>query len=237
MKDLRGNMGSIESSCERASRIIQDVTNMSRSSTGQQRPVEINKLLRDYTMLAYQAARSQDRDFNVTIIEDLDPEAGETVCVPEELSRVFINMASNACYATRKKRLEQGNEKTEAEAYRPTMWVSTKREGENIGITVRDNGIGMPPEVIGKIFNPFFTTKPTDEGTGLGLSLSHEIVRRHGGSITAESEHGEYTEMHVILPTAPAGAGIAVPEDQDEDTDESQWEGRGDENSAMPAHR
>ena len=201
--ELGVNMQSIESNCGRASRIIQDVTNMSRSGTGQQRPAEINKLVHDYTMLAYQAARSQDQDFNVKIVEDLDPDAGEMVCVPEEISRVFINVASNACYATRKK----GALADRPTDYQPTMWIGTRRGRGKIEINVRDNGVGIPPEVVGRIFNPFFTTKPTNEGTGLGLSLSHEIVRRHGGNITAESEPGEYTLMTITFPLETAGAG------------------------------
>ena len=196
--ELRENMGRIESNCSRASSIIQEVTNMSRSNTGQQRPVEINRLVHDYTMLAYQATRSQYRDFNVKIVEDMDPEAGEAVCVPEELSRVFINVASNACYATRK-RMSEGEE----QGYEPTMWVSTKRVDGTIEIAVRDNGTGIPPELVNRIFNPFVTTKPTNEGTGLGLSLSHEIIRKHGGKIAVESELGEYTEMRITLPVQP----------------------------------
>ena len=204
MGELRGNMQTIESNCSRASRIIQDVTNMSRSGAGQQRPVEINKLLHDYTMLGYQAARSQDRDFNVSIVEDLDEAAGEIVCIPEEISRVFINVAGNACYATRKKRLQQ------EPGYKPTMWVSTRLAGDAVEIAVRDNGAGIPPELVSKIFNPFFTTKPTNEGAGLGLSLSHEIVRKHGGNITVDSEPGEYTEMRITLPVTPAAGGNAT---------------------------
>ena len=206
--ELTENMNRIESNCERASRIIQDVTNMSRSSTGQQRPAEVNKLVHDYTMLAYQAARSQDRGFNVRIVEDLDEEAGEIICVPEELSRVFINLASNACYATKKKRDAPGI----PQDYEPTMWVSTSKRGENLEVRVRDNGTGIPEEIVSRIFNPFFTTKPTNEGTGLGLSLSHEIVRRHGGSIEVETEPGEYTEMRVELPLTPPRTGQLAAE-------------------------
>ena len=198
LQELGQNMQSIENNCDRASRIIQDVTNMSRSGSGQQRPVEVNKLLHDYTMLAYQAARSQDREFNLRIVEDLDEQAGEIVCIPEELSRVFINMASNACYATRKKL------PGETADYQPTLWVSTDRSESDVTITLRDNGTGIPRELVQKIFNPFFTTKPTNEGTGLGLSLSHEIVRQHGGAIEVQSEPGQYTQMRITLPLTPA---------------------------------
>ena len=197
LQELGQNMQSIENNCDRASRIIQDVTNMSRSGSGQKRPVEVNKLLHDYTMLAYQAARSQDREFNLRIVEDLDEQAGEIVCIPEELSRVFINMASNACYATRKKLPSQPAD------YQPTLWVSTDRSESDVTITLRDNGTGIPRELVQKIFNPFFTTKPTNEGTGLGLSLSHEIVRQHGGAIEVQSEPGQYTQMRITIPLTP----------------------------------
>ena len=210
MQELSGNMQSIESNCGRASRIIQDVTNMSRRSDGQQRPVEINKLLHDYTMLAYQAARSHDREFNVKIVEEMDEAAGEIVCIPEELSRVFINMASNACYATNKKRLDAPGD------YQPTMWVRTCRQQDHIEIVIRDNGVGIPQEIIQRIFNPFFTTKPPNEGTGLGLSLSHGIVQRHGGSITVDSQQGEYTQMSITLPFNEAGKSY-LEEDEEEE--------------------
>ena len=187
--DLEQNMTRIVDNCDRASRIIQDVTNMSRTTPGEPRPVEINKMLHDYAILAYQAARSQDQSFNVRIEENLDPG------VPEDMSRVFINIASNACYATRQKSLDPD---TPVE-YAPTMTLATKRNGNQVVVSIRDNGNGIPVEVRDKIFNPFFTTKPTDEGTGLGLSLSHEIVRHHGGNISVESEPGQYTEIRVAL--------------------------------------
>ena len=127
----------------------------------------------------------------------MDEQAGEIVCIPEELSRVFINMASNACYATRKKLPSQPAD------YQPTLWVSTNRLESDVTITLRDNGTGIPRELVQKIFNPFFTTKPTNEGTGLGLSLSHEIVRQHGGAIEVQSEPGQYTQMQITLPLTP----------------------------------
>ncbi len=194
--DLTNNMKRIAENCERASRIIQDVTNMSRGEASAPRPVELNKLLHDYAILAYQATRAQDQSFNVSIVEDLDEAVGEITCVPEEISRVFINIAQNACYATNERR-----NSTEADDdFQPTIWLSTTRRGDTVTATIRDNGKGIPDDIVEKIFNPFFTTKPTNEGTGLGLSLSHEIVRHHGGNIEVVSEPGQYTEMRVTLP-------------------------------------
>ena len=196
INDLTENMKRISDNCDRASRIIQDVTNMSRSEPSQQRPIEINKTLHDYALLAYQAARSQDQYFNINIVEEMNPDVGEITCIPEEIGRVFINIASNACYATNQKRI---NPETPAD-YKPTMTLITRREGKGVTATIRDNGNGIPTDTIQRIFNPFFTTKPTNEGTGLGLSLSHEIIRHHGGTITVDSEPGQYTEMKIQLP-------------------------------------
>ena len=199
--DLSQNMARISDNCERANRIIQDVTNMSRSAPSEQRKVQVNKMLRDYAVLAYQATRAQDQSFNVAIEENLDPDVGEIMCVPEEISRVFINIASNACYAANQKRLDPET----PENYQPTITLATQRKGDDVVVSIRDNGNGIPEAVREKIFNPFFTTKPTNEGTGLGLSLSHEIVRHHGGNITVDSEPGLYTEMTVQLPTVNSG--------------------------------
>ena len=199
-KDLTENMKRISDNCDRASRIIQDMTNMSRSEPSQQRPIEINKMLHDYALLAYQASRAQDQFFNISIVEEMNPDVGEITCIPEEIGRVFINIASNACYATNQKRK---NPETPAD-YQPTMTLITRREGEGVTATIRDNGNGIPADTIQRIFQPFFTTKPTNEGTGLGLSLSHEIIRHHGGTITVESEPGQYTEMKIQLPDPPS---------------------------------
>ena len=117
--------------------------------------------------------------------------------VPQDLARVFLNMVSNACYATNEKR--QAPET--ASDYEPTLRISTRRMPDQAEIRIRDNGNGIPQDVIDKIFNPFFTTKPADQGTGLGLALSNDIVREHGGTIKVHSEPGEFTEMTIELPT------------------------------------
>ena len=213
-EDLVGNLGRIRSHGDRANRIVQDMLMMGRDSGGFQ-PTDINRLLDEHARLAYHSARATDSDFNLDLKQDLDPEVGEIEVIPQDLGRVFLNLVSNACDATDEKRreIEAG---TNGEAayqtedggpYFPTLWLATRREEDRIEVRVRDNGKGMPPEVIDKIFNPFFTTKPTDRGTGLGLAISNDIIRKHGGSIHVESEAGRFTEMIVELPlTPPPGA-------------------------------
>ena len=142
----------------------------------------------------------------------MDPDAGLIKVVPEDLGRVFLNIVSNACYAINEKAEQTPNDPN----YRPTLWVSTKRTANAIEIQIRDNGNGIPPEVMGRIFNPFFTTKPPNRGTGLGLSLCNDIVRQHGGSITPESEPGQYTAMLVSIPTTTTDQPEAQPRDDRE---------------------
>ena len=126
---------------------------------------------------------------------------GELDVVPQDLGRVFLNIVNNAGHATNDRRRATPGAGRAGGPYSPTVWLTTKREQDHLEVRIRDNGTGMPPDVIEKIFNPFFTTKPTDQGTGLGLSLSSDIVRSHGGTIRVESVEGEYTEMIVELPS------------------------------------
>ena len=129
---------------------------------------------------------------------------GEVSVVPEEMGRVFLNIVGNACYATDEKR--QFNEDSPT-SYVPTLWLKTKRHDDTVEIRIRDNGTGIPSDVVDRIFNPFFTTKPAGKATGLGLSLSDDIVRQHGGSITPVTELGAYTEMVISLPVS----GVLAP--------------------------
>ena len=194
--DLTGNLQRIQSHGERANRIVQDMLMMGRGG-GEARPVEINLLVDEHASLAYHSARALDPDFQLTISREFDPDAGEVEAIPSDLGRVFLNMVSNACYAVDEKRKakEAGGER-----FMPEVWLSSKRTDESVEVRVRDNGSGIPQEAIDKIFNPFFTTKPTDKGTGLGLAISNDIVRQHGGTIAVTSEAGEFTEMLVTLP-------------------------------------
>ena len=199
-QDLTDNMGRILQHGNRADRIVHDMLMMGRGS-GERQPTEINNLLDEHARLAYHSARATDSDFNLTIEKDFDPDVGQIEVVPQDLGRVFLNMVGNACYATDEKR--RAIESDAGETYFPTLSLITRRLDDRIEVCIRDNGNGMPPEVIEKIFNPFFTTKPTDKGTGLGLALSNDIVREHGGTIRVVSEPGEFTEMIVELPLVP----------------------------------
>ena len=196
-QDLTGNLERIRHHGERANRIVEDMLQLGRGG-GEVRPVSINDLLNEHALLAYHSARAMDPDFQLDLKSEFDPDAGEWPVIPEDMGRVFLNMVSNACHATDDKRralVEKGEP-----GYMPTLWLRTKRTEEAMEIRIRDNGDGIPDDVIDKIFNPFFTTKPTDKGTGLGLALSNDIVREHGGEITPVSVPGEYTEMVVTLP-------------------------------------
>ena len=202
--DLTGNLQRIRTHGDRANRIVNDMLMMGRD-TGEQRPTDINNLLDEHARLAYHSARALDTSFQLDLQQDLDPNMGEIEVVPRDLGRVFLNMVGNACYATDEKRRALQAEARDDESYMPTLWISTRKEDELVEIRIKDNGSGMPPDVIEKIFNPFFTTKPTDKGTGLGLAISNDIVRQHGGSIRVDSKAGQYTEMIIELPlVAPA---------------------------------
>ena len=207
--DLTENMERIRSHTERANRIVRDMLMMGRGG-GNYEMVAINVLLRERAALAFHSARALNPEFQLDIREDLDPNAGEVSVISEDMGRVFLNIVGNACYAIEEKGQTLGGRQ---DPYMPTLWLKTERKGEELEIRIRDNGGGIPPDVIEKIFNPFFTTKPTDRGTGLGLSLSNDIVREHGGSITPVSSPGEYTEMIISIPVS-GGEGQERPSPQ-----------------------
>ena len=201
--DLTENLNCIREHGDRANRIVHDMLMMGRDS-GNRMEVDINTLIKDNALLAFHSARATDSEFMLDIQEDFDPQVGMIEVVPQEIGRVILNMVSNSCHATDEKRRAAANGAA-GEPYLPALRLTTKRTGDRVEICVRDNGNGIPPEAIDKIFNPFFTTKPTDRGTGLGLSMSNDIVRKHGGQIRVQSEAGKFTEMTVDLPAkAPA---------------------------------
>ncbi len=213
--DLTSNVTRIRSHGERANRIVHDMLRMGRDS-GDWQPTEINSLLEQHARLAYHSARATNQEFQVEIREDYDQSVGKIEAVPQELGRVFLNMVSNACYATdQRRRAASGNGEGES-GYAPVLSLTTIRKEDGIEVRIGDNGTGMSPDVVEKIFNPFFTTKPTDQGTGLGLAISNDIVRRHGGSIRVESEAGVGTTMIVELPLEPP-PGAIQGETQEED--------------------
>ena len=198
---MTDNLGRIRQHGDRANRIVRDMLQMGRGS-GEARATDINDLLEEHARLAFHSARATNADFQLDIKEELDEEVGELDVVPQDLARVFLNMVSNACYATNEKR----NAPETASDYVPTLWISSQRTPDQVEVRIRDNGKGIPPDVVDKIFNPFFTTKPTDQGTGLGLALSNDIVREHGGTIKVHSEPGEFTEMTIELPAVRPSA-------------------------------
>ena len=210
-QDLTENLGRIRHHGDRADRIVRDMLTMGRDG-GERQPTDLNALLSEHTQLAFHAARAADPDFQLTIDKDLDPNMGTVSVVAQDLSRVFLNMATNACYAVNERREASGGD------YQPTLRLATKRFDDRFEVVIRDNGSGIPQDVVDKIFNPFFTTKPTDKGTGLGLALSSDIVRQHGGDIKVETEADSFTQMTVSIPLGDvAQSEGADEEDEDED--------------------
>ncbi len=212
-KDLTDNLERIRSHGDRANRIVHDMLMMGRGS-GEAQQTDINALLDEYTRLAYHSARATDPDFQLDIRQDLDPDMGELEVIQQDLGRVFLNMVGNACDATdeRRRESEEAGREPGVERYAPTLWLATKRYEDKVEVRIKDNGKGMPPHVIESIFIPFYTTKPTGQGTGLGLAMSNDIVREHGGAIRVESEPGQGTEMIIELPPDPLAALAASEE-------------------------
>ena len=210
--DLHDNLERIRNHGDRANRIVHDMLMMSRGS-GEFQPADINNLLDEHARLAYHSARATDPNFQLDLRQDLDPELGELEVIPQDLGRVFLNIVSNACYATNEKQIAA---RQNGEDYYPTLNLTTRRDEGRVEISIRDNGNGMPPEVVEKIFNPFFTTKPTDQGTGLGLAISNDIIRQHGGAIRVNTEPGEFTEMLVELPLTRLASTLSEAERETE---------------------
>ena len=166
----------------------------SRSSSGVKEPTNINALADEYLRLAYHGFRAKDKSFNATMKTDLDESIGNISIIPQDIGRVLLNLYNNAFYTVTEKKKQTG------EDYEPTVCVSTKKIGNKVEVKVKDNGNGIPPKVLDKIFQPFFTTKPTGQGTGLGLSLAYDIVKAHGGELKVETKEGEGAEFIIELP-------------------------------------
>ena len=203
-EDLTGNLKRIHEHGTRANRIITDMLRMGRGG-GEWQPTDLNVLLNQHALLAFHSARATDPEFQLEIQEDYAPDIGEITVQPEDIGRVFLNLVTNACYAADEKRkmLAAADDESKKD-YQPTLKLSTRLVDDRIEVHVRDNGTGIPESALERIFNPFYTTKPTDQGTGLGLSLSNDIIRQHGGEFRVETEEGEYTDMIVVLPLDPA---------------------------------
>ena len=193
-KDLMQNTEKINHHGRRAGSIVKGMLQHSRTSTGQIESIDINNLTDEFMRLAFHGQRAKDKSFNVSLQTDFDHSIGKVNMNPQDIGRVMLNIFNNAFYAvSEKKKITEGN-------FEPTVTVSTKKAGNKIEICVKDNGIGIPDKVKEKIFQPFFTTKPTGQGTGLGLSLSYDIIRAHQGSLTVISKEGEFTEFMIQLP-------------------------------------
>ena len=193
---IEGNLEKIVQHGKRADSIVKNMLLHSRQGSDEHRPVDLNALLEESLNLAYHGARAERPGFNITLMKDLDPSVGEVDLYPQEFNRVLLNLISNGFYACAKRRAESGDANFE-----PTLAASTRNLGDRVQIKIRDNGAGIPPDVEAKIFNPFFTTKPAGEGTGLGLSLSYDIVvKQHRGEIDVATSIGEFAEFTVTIP-------------------------------------
>jgi len=199
---LTGNLSKIAEHGRRADGIVTSMLLHSRGGSSERRETDLNALVEETLNLAFHGARAQDRSFNITLERDLDPSLAPIEIVPQDITRVLLNLFGNGFYAANKRRHEDADP-----AYQPVLTVTTRDLGDQVEIRVRDNGVGMPPEVRTKLFTPFFTTKPPGEGTGLGLSISYDIVaQQHGGTITVDSSPREFTEFTLHLPRTLRGA-------------------------------
>jgi GAF domain-containing protein len=199
---LASNLEKVVQHGKRADSIVKNMLLHSRAGAGERRVSDINALVEESLSLAYHGVRAEKQGFNITIEKSLDPAAGEVDLYPQEMTRVLLNLISNGFYATMKRKHGDGV------GYEPTLSATTRSLGESVEIKIRDNGTGIAPEVKEKMFNPFFTTKPAGEGTGLGLSLSHDIiVKQHAGSIEVDTQPGEFTEFRIVLPRSAGSLG------------------------------
>ena len=192
--DIKSNQEKISEHGKRADAIVKGMLQHSRTSSGEKQPTDINALADEYFRLAYHGLRAKDKTFNATLKTDFDPSIGKINIIPQDIGRVMLNLINNAFYAVDEKANQQ------QEHFEPTISISTKKSGEKVLISIKDNGNGIPQKVLDKIFQPFFTTKPTGQGTGLGLSLSYDIVKAHQGKIDIRNTPGEGAEFIINLP-------------------------------------
>ncbi|MBD0368584.1 MAG: GHKL domain-containing protein, partial [Flavisolibacter sp.] len=209
--DIRQNLQKILHHGKRADAIVKNMLQHSRASTGEKQPTDINALADEYLRLSYHGMRARNKNFQAVVETHFDPSVGQIIIVPQDIGRVLLNLFNNAFYAVQEKKKRLAQDPTGFEnlsglnGYEPTVSVSTKKSNGKVEITVKDNGTGIPQKVVDKIFQPFFTTKPTGEGTGLGLSLSYDIITKgHGGELKVDTKEGEYTEFMIQLPLISA---------------------------------
>ena len=192
-RDIELNSEKINHHGKRADAIVKGMLQHSRTSTGQKELININALCDEYLRLAYHGLKARNNSFNVTTRTDFDNSIGEINVAPEEIGRVILNLVNNAFYAINEKENQTGD------GYEPTVSISTKKINNTVEIKITDNGNGIPEKALDKIFQPFFTTKPTGQGTGLGLSLAYDIVKANGGEIKVKTKAGEGCEFVIQL--------------------------------------
>ncbi|RZJ65461.1 MAG: two-component sensor histidine kinase [Flavobacterium sp.] len=196
LSDIDQNLEKISHHGKRADAIVKGMLQHSRTTSGEKEATDLNALTDEYLRLAYHGLRAKDKSFNAELITNFDENIPKVNVIPQDVGRVLLNLITNAFYAT------QERSKFEGESFKPMVEVSTSSVGNNIEISVKDNGNGIPSEIVDKIFQPFFTTKPTGEGTGLGLSLAYDIVKAHGGTIHATSVPSNGTTFTITLSMA-----------------------------------
>jgi two-component system NtrC family sensor kinase len=194
--DIKENEQKINHHGKRADAIVKGMLQHSSSSSGVKEPTDINALADEYLRLAYHGLRAKDKSFNTTMKSDFDKTIGNISIIPQDIGRVVLNLINNAFYAVDEKK------RSGIDGYEPSVSVSIKKVGDNVLISVKDNGNGIPRKILDKIFQPFFTTKPTGQGTGLGLSLSYDIVKAHGGELKVETKEGEGSSFTIQLPNS-----------------------------------
>jgi signal transduction histidine kinase len=197
--DVIQNLQKILHHGKRADAIVKGMLQHSRTSSGQKESTDINVLADEYLRLAYHGLRAKEKSFNATLKTDFDEAIRNINIIPQDIGRVILNLITNAFYAVNEKTLSTVLTPT-AVKYEPTVSISTKRIGDKVEIKVADNGNGIPQKVLDKIFQPFYTTKPTGQGTGLGLSLSYDIVKAHGGELKVETKEGDGATFIIVLP-------------------------------------
>jgi len=193
-EDVKQNLEKINHHGRRADGIVKGMLQHSRTSSGQKEMTDINALADEYLRLAFHGLRAKDKSFNAKFETDFDHSIGKINIIQQEIGRVILNLINNAFYAVSEKK------KHAPEGYEPAVTLTTTRENGKIEVKVKDNGYGIPVSIVDKIFQPFFTTKPTGQGTGLGLSLAYDIVKAHGGDINVKTKEGEGSEFVVQLP-------------------------------------
>ncbi|MEP7251472.1 MAG: ATP-binding protein [Ginsengibacter sp.] len=193
------NLDKIKHHGKRADDIVKGMLLHSRNTSGEKEPVNINLIASEYFRLSYHGLRAKDKSFNAAMETNFDESIGKLNVNPQEIGRVLLNLFNNAFYAVTEKKKHEVS--LELQNYEPKVSVTTKKLADRVEIIVRDNGMGIPAKILDKIFLPFFTTKPSGQGTGLGLSLSYDIITKgHGGEMKAETEEGKFTEFIIKLP-------------------------------------